>query len=260
MGPEYLSVSQLNTFLICPRKYRFRYIDHIEPERKAAAMAFGSAVHTTIEWWSRRRLEGSHPSLDRTLCIFRADWTAQTAPGGLTFDGKQTPESLQELGETLVGLFVTKFAHRTFSVVEERFEVPIIDHDTGEELAVPLVGYIDFIEDDGVVGEIKTAAKKVDPNGYQWLVQLSGYSYAWRQISGTEPRISVVELLKTKKPALEEFEISKSQREEGWFVKLAFEVYQAICNRSFFPVPSWACPKCEFKDACKRCNPLLGTT
>ncbi len=36
---DYLSVSQVTTFLACPRKWKFRYVDEREPERKSADLA-----------------------------------------------------------------------------------------------------------------------------------------------------------------------------------------------------------------------------
>ena len=44
--PDRISVSQVTSYLLCPRKYRFRYIDKLEPEHRSANMAYGSAVHT----------------------------------------------------------------------------------------------------------------------------------------------------------------------------------------------------------------------
>lgn len=250
MGTDHFSASQINTYLMCPRKYRYRYIDKREPERRAAAMAFGSAVHTAIEWWGSKRIEGQVPDNEDTLRIFRADWSSQVAPGDLTFEGKQTAESLMTLGEQLVQLFIEHFVERPFLKTEERFKIPLVNEETGEELPIPLLGFMDFVEQEDLIGEIKTVAKKTDPNGYIWTVQLAAYAYSYRRLTGIEPRIIVVELLKTKTPRLEEFELTRSRAEQQWFVQLAFEVFRGIQRGVFFPNPSWVCLRCEFKAAC----------
>lgn len=254
MGPDVFSASQINTYLMCPRKYRYQYIDKRTPELRSAAMAFGSAVHTAIEWWGRERLGGQTPQEEDALRIFRADWNAQTAPGNLTFEGKQDVVSFHDLGETLVRLFIERFASRPFLKVEERFEIPLIDEETGEELPIPFIGYLDFVEEDDLVGEIKTVAKKTDPGSLVWTVQLSAYTYAYQLVAGIAPRLLVVELLKTKDPRIEEFEVTRSRAEQQWFVQLAFEVYRAIQSGVFFPNPSWVCFRCEFKAACHARN------
>jgi len=251
MGPDHFSASQINTYLMCPRKYRYRYIDKRVPEHRAAAMAFGSAVHTAIEWWGSKRIEGQENNDEDALRIFRADWSSQVAPGDLTFEGKQNAESLMALGEHLVQLFIEHFANRTFLKTEERFLIPLVDEETGKELPIPLLGFIDFVEQEDLIGEIKTVAKKTDPNGYVWTVQLAAYAYAYRRLTGIAPRILVVELLKTKVPRLEEFELTRTRAEQQWFVQLAFEVYQGIQSGVFFPNPSWVCIRCEFKTACR---------
>jgi len=47
VGPDW-SVSRLGTIFSCGRKYKFKYIDHVE-EPKTVPLAFGSAVHKCLE-------------------------------------------------------------------------------------------------------------------------------------------------------------------------------------------------------------------
>lgn len=66
-GVPHTSISQLKTFLQCPRKFRFIYVDRIEPEFRPIALAFGTAWHETIgahllppvkdQWRSREQLQ-----------------------------------------------------------------------------------------------------------------------------------------------------------------------------------------------------------
>lgn len=45
--------SSSNTYLMCPRKYRFRYIDHIVPRSEYMPFAFGTAGHAWLEtYWT----------------------------------------------------------------------------------------------------------------------------------------------------------------------------------------------------------------
>lgn len=47
VGPDW-SISRLQTIMSCGRRYRYKYVDKVE-EPKTVPLAFGSAVHKTIE-------------------------------------------------------------------------------------------------------------------------------------------------------------------------------------------------------------------
>src|SRR5579862_9105645 len=63
----HLSVSQLKTFLQCPKKYTLQYIERAEPAFRPIALAFGTAWHETLgahllphvkdQWLSRAELQ-----------------------------------------------------------------------------------------------------------------------------------------------------------------------------------------------------------
>ena len=246
--PDHISVSQVSTYLGCPRKYRFRYIDKLEAEVKSAGLAFGSAVHTAIEWWQGERIAGREADPDRALRMFRADWSAQLADPLLDLEEK-TPEELSVMGETLVRLFIDRFSGEKPPIaVEQRFEVDLIDPRTGGQLPVPLVGYLDGVGD-GVVWELKTAARKTPVSDY--ALQLAAYTHAVRQTTGERPVIRVVELIKTKVPKIEVEEVIVSERDEAWFVEVACEVWSAVQAGVFPPSPSWMCLRCEHRKACR---------
>lgn len=246
--PPYLSVSQVTTYLGCPRKYRFRYVEKREPETRSADLGFGSAVHSAIEWWFTERIAGRNPTEDAVLRIFRADWTSQLADPLLDCEGEK-PEDFQVLGESLVRLFLERFGNEPPPAqAEARFEVPLRDPGTGETLPVPLVGYIDFAQE-GLVGELKTAAKKTVASN--WSLQLAAYSYAVRETTGRRPRLKVVVLVKTKTPAITVEELTLTDREEAWFVEVSVETFDAIQRGAFFPNPGWMCGRCEYRRACR---------
>ncbi len=210
-------------------------------------MAFGTAVHSALAWWFEERIAGRVPELDEALRIFRADWSSEIAGGGLELDGK-SPDELSELGEQLVRLFVGELGDLVPKAAELRVEVPLIDPRTGEELPLPLLGFLDFLLD-GVVGEIKTTARKNKPT--TWLFQLAAYAYAHRVETGELPKAKVVQLVKTKTPKLEVADVEITEADVAWFLEVTAEVYEAIVAGAFFPNPGWACPRCEYRGACR---------
>ena len=245
--PDVFSVSQLNAYLGCPRKYRFRYLDRREPESKSAAMAFGSAMHGAIEWYWRERIQGRVPSLADAQRMFRVEWTAQKAGGDLAFDEKN-PDDMQATGEQLIALFIERFGADVPSDVEVKFEVALHDPRSGVVHPMPLIGYMDFVSP-GVVGELKTASKRTDPSA--WSLQLSAYSFAMREQTGRGHKLKVIELITTKTPKLEVHEVEKTEAEEAWFLEVAVEALDGIERGAFHPIPGWMCPRCEFRRACR---------
>lgn len=246
--PPYLSVSQVTTWLACPRKYRFRYIDRREPESRSGNLAFGSAVHSAIEWWQSERMAGREPGADRAARLFRADWAAQTADPLLDLEDR-APGEMQEIGEALVRLFVERFAAEPPpDAVELRFDVTLHDPATGRPLPVPLIGYLDAYQP-GLVWELKTAARKAAVSDH--ALQLAAYSLAAREATGRRPVLRVVQLVKTKVPKVEVEELTLTRRDEAWFAEVAAEVFEAITMGVFPPIPSWMCPRCEYRGACR---------
>ena len=244
---DHLSVSQINTYLMCPRKYRYRYVDELEPEFRSAALGFGTAVHSALGWWFEERMAARVPELEEALRIFRADWSAELALGDLDLDGK-TPAEMSDLGEKLVTLFVVELGDLVPEAADLRVEVPLVDPRNGRELPLPLLGFIDFVAE-GMVGEIKTAARK--NSATTWLFQLTAYAYALREQGKDLPKAKVVQLIKTRVPKLEVMEVEISESDVAWFLEVTAEVYDAICAGAFFPNPGWMCPRCEYRGACR---------
>jgi len=248
VAPDHFSVSQLTTYLACPRKWRLRYIDEVEPERTSADLVLGGAVHSAIEWWQTARIEGREVDLAGAQRIFRADWDAGIAAPKVEFNGSTSAE-MRILGAELVRLFVEHFtAQPPPEAVEERFEVALRDPATGMEHGLPLVGYQDYVAGE-VVGEIKTASRKQQLSN--WDLQLAAYSYAHRETTGCKPRLQVVQLVKTKEPKLEVTETEISDEQEAWFLEVAISALGSIESGAFHPTPSWMCPRCEYRRACR---------
>lgn len=244
--PPYLSVSQILIYLQCPRKYRFRYVDHLPPERRKIEMSFGSAVHATIAWWIEERIAGRSPAAELLHRTFRADWTAEQKVE-VPLVGDKDRGELLTLGVGLVETFVERFAGETFASAEERFEVELVDTRAHRVLAVPLVGYLDFTTK-AYVGEVKTSSRKV--SWRNWELQLAAYSYVAREVL-ERSGIRIVQLLKSKTGGIEVENVPVGKRDERWVVEVGAEVYDSARRGAFHPSPSYQCRSCEYERACR---------
>ncbi len=242
-----ISPSRVTLYLLCPRKYKFRYLEKRVQERISANFVLGSAVHAAIEWWQRRRIEGTEVELRHVLAIFRADWFGGT--NGLEIDyGKREAASYKETGLGLVELYVQRFnGEEPPDDVELGLEAEVPDVVNGGVLPAPLLGYIDASKGN-VITEVKTAARKNAV--WHWGLQLAAYSFAWREKTGVRPRMRVVQLIKTKDAKIEVDELMLSDRDEAWMLEVFSEVHDAVRRGAFPPNKSWMCPSCEYRDAC----------
>ncbi len=246
-----LSASQISTYLQCARKYRLRYVDACVPEFKSAALAFGSAMHSAIEWFHTEKIDGRTPALDAVLRVFRADWSSEQETG-IRYDEDESAVQFESLGATLLDLYVARVGTETIVASEVPFEVPLVDPETGEAYGVRLRGYFDALFGEPgaeTLVEVKTTARRFTAADLRRKIQLAAYRYAFRQVRGRTPDVKVVALVKTKRPALDVQDVPETL-DEGVFVRLAVEVARGVDAGVFPANPGWGCDGCEHATAC----------
>lgn len=124
--------------------------------------------------------------------------------------------------------------------------------ETGDVLLHRLRGYYDLLWPGDVIVEIKTSARRFDAADLRRRLQLTAYAYAYRQLHGRDPSIVVVNLLKTKKPAVDVQHTERELGDDAWFVHMAMNIVRGIEAGAFPPNPSWSCTDCEYGGACSR--------
>src|SRR2546426_106438 len=217
------SLSQIQTYLGCPLKYRFQYIDQIPRPWRAAAMAFGTSVHAAVEWFHKERLAGRSPELTQVLQVFDADWYAQNVEP-LVFSERESKDSLAEKGRAMLQLYVESTNGTKPVAVEQPFELDLADPETGEVLDVRLRGIIDLVEEGETLVDLKTAGRTLESGGLERHLQLSTYALAFFLLHGTIPKLRLDMLLKTTKPRLERHPTTRSVQSPSWTGHLIREV------------------------------------
>jgi len=141
--------------------------------------------------------------------------------------------------------------------VEQPFDVPLIDLDTGEVLDRALVGTLDLIERDAegriVVVDLKTSARKYTDLQADASLQLSVYSYATAMnglADQEDLRLRFDVLTKTKQPELCRYWTQRDRAANLRLFRLAAEVLHAIEAGVFHPNPGWQCKDCPFRSRC----------
>jgi putative RecB family exonuclease len=244
------SVSQIQTYLGCPLKYRFQYVDQLPKAFRPAALAFGGSIHSAVEWFNRARMAGVTPALEEVLKVFEADWFAQNLDP-LDFHAGESKEGLEAKARAMLAVYLESVNGCRPVAVEEPFSLEIADPETGECLDVPFRGIVDLVEEDGTLVDLKTAARSTPQEDVERHLQLSTYALAVFLRTGQVPKLRLDVLLKTSKPRLERLATSRTVQELSWTARLIQRAVEAIEAGHFFPNPSWRCSDCEYLAHCQ---------
>ena len=175
MEKPHLSYSQINTYLTCPLKYKFHYIDQIEPPFVSSALVFGSCIHEAVAAFYQSCLEGDPLSPGQVHDVYRQAWESHSKERPIRFFNNDAAETLTTKAKSMLEVFHESFDPSAQIIgIEEPFEV-----DLGKRIP-PLVGWIDAVElaPDGTVSviDLKTASKRYSDNTVHSNVQLTCYS------------------------------------------------------------------------------------
>src|SRR3972149_1185644 len=231
----HVSFTQLDTYLRCPLRYRFAYVDRLPPEFVPASLASGAGIPGAIGFLPRQVKRGQPPSLADLQGYFEGLWQLETGTRPIRYGEKESKENLLDLGARMLEVFLVR-------------------QETGEVLEPSLVGSLDVLErsPDGrlVVVDIKTAARKYTDLQVEASLQLSIYSYAVAMTGLADEedlRLRFDVLTKTKEPQLHRHWTSRDRAAHLRLFRLVAEVLQAIAAGAFHPVVGWHCQGCPYQ-------------
>lgn len=246
-----LSYTQISTYSSCPLRYRFHYIDRIEPPFTAAPLAFGSCIHEAVGAFYQSCLEGDPLSVSQIHDVYRQVWESHAKERPIRFSNGDSEESLTTKAKRMLEVFHEASDPSVQIIgIEEPFEV-----DLGKRIP-PVVGWIDVVEQspDGtiIVADLKTASKRYSDNAVHSNMQLTCYSLGAQALGfNGDTRFRLDVLLKTQNPDLVRYETTRTDADRERFLKLVKSVWQGIKKEIFFPKEDWQCSQCPFLDHCK---------
>ncbi len=178
--PLAVSHNQVDDYETCPLKYHYIHILRI-PLRQHHAVVYGSALHTAVEFYLRRRAAGNFTSLDDFLRAFDDAWRNE---GFLT---REHEEQRKRAGIQAL----TRFYHEEEAsgqkpaAVEQEF-----GFDLGPTRVRGRLDRVDETPDGPVIVDYKssdvTEQKKADQRARESL-QLKIYALAWNEMTGRLP-------------------------------------------------------------------------
>ena len=157
--------TEMDTYLVCQRRYQFRFVRHLVTKARQTPLEFGRAIHCGLNEWFKTR------SLDKALLAFTTDWQSQ---GG---DWDQDLKRTEHKGKQVLRAYSRKYETEPFEILahEKVFELPM-----GDRLYIGRRDRVIKWADSVKVMEHKTMSQmgystfnKFNPN-----MQIDGYIYA----------------------------------------------------------------------------------
>jgi len=185
---EHFSLSQMQTMLSCPYKYRLQYVDKREWDYVPSAVMFGKVTHDVIGHFNKSLMNGSAIPKQELVDAFKQRFSVNIGDSSVLYKDDDEPTQLLERGQKLIELYHEKFHQIEPIEVEMEFRLPIIDVNTGEMASRDVVGKIDLLTVETLY-EVKTAGKSMPQNTVDSNLQLLMYGWAYKVIFGEEPRI-----------------------------------------------------------------------
>jgi CRISPR/Cas system-associated exonuclease Cas4 (RecB family) len=252
----HVSVSQIKSWLMCPRKYQYQYVLGTEPAHRPVALAFGTACHRALEaFYEYLQAHGRKPPVDQVQTAFVDRWAVEVGdPLPLLFDEDQTADQAKDQGVALLGAFYQQgFVPDEVIAVEQPFGIELVDPETAEVCDIPMVGAIDLVaRHQGRVWMIehKTAARRFTADRIAWDFQPTSYLFAARNLGLDNPAAAFQILLKTKKPSCETIPVNRNHESEIEMLDTFQHALRGIEAGAFPRNRGWGCADCQFKHKC----------
>ncbi|MFZ0821512.1 MAG: ATP-dependent DNA helicase [Candidatus Acidiferrales bacterium] len=236
--PLQLSASAIETYRQCPQKYLFSQIWGLR-SGPAAAISFGSVMHTTIKHFFAEIRKGRKVPFEEVMAIFEREWT----PAGFEDDYQQAEYKRDGL-EQLRAFHARAIAEPPdIESQEKSFELPLDDN-------IVITGRMDQINriapGQREIVDYKTGRPKTEESARK-DIQLSIYSLAAREVLEFDPARLVFHNLTDNSRV----ETSRGDKELSKTREIISETAANIRAGQFQPEPGFFnCRNCAFRPIC----------
>jgi CRISPR/Cas system-associated exonuclease Cas4 (RecB family) len=251
-----LSASSLGCFIRCPRQFKLKYIDRIQPSYRASALAFGTAWHVAVgEHLLTSTITEPRP-VDELHDLFVLALDEQLDGDGPTvlFDDGEDRDVLVSLGRRMLDVFVKNVSMPDeVRAVEVPFSIDLVDAETGEVLP-PLIGSIDALvvkNGELTVWEFKSAKRKWPADQLAYDLQPTAYRIGMRAHGIENVELELVLTTKAKSPDVQVERLVRDAQDERDLIATAASVVRAVEAGVDHPIRGWQCRGCAYAHACR---------
>lgn len=238
-GRVRLSFSRIDSYRICPRRFRYGYVDRL-PGVPGPHLSFGTSIHAALEAFYDRKLPGC-PSEEELLGFLYDRWDTS----GFTHLPRDEQVAFYRHAQDVLRRYHRRHAatYRLPAATEAWFELPI-----GYDATV--VGSIDRVDvdDEGRfhIIDYKTNRKVKDRERVASSLQLAIYALACRHLYGSLPASVcldfVVAGVQVTVP-IEDIDIEHARQ-------VILDTADAVRAERYEPTPGRLCDWCDFRAIC----------
>jgi len=254
------SYSALDTFEICPLKYKFQEIDRIPSPRRIEAV-FGTAVHAALKFMFEAK--PLFPTADEVINFFTSTWRAkQESIEWVDAERKDKEEKFYyEEGVKILRHFYKANQPWNFNPValESRFSIEIVDDKTNETHTIN--GVIDRIDknvadDSFEIIDYKTGKKMPSQDSVNANLQLGLYELAlvdrWPEAEKKTIKTSLYFLKHGEKitSAEEADKVARRAKIKSVILEKIRDIETRKSENNFPPTPGPLCDYCGFRPIC----------
>ncbi len=235
-----LGPSKVSTYLQCPRQYQYKYIERI-PAPSSPAAALGSTFHAIV---SKARQEGWKPADAQAAAAALTELWGIVRPETSDPDDPDTAKAFVAARDEWMPWFLMWAEPQEDIWIEQFFEL--------EVLGVQLQGTVDRVyrqEQKTVISDVKTGKRTPSDSDLGTDLQLSLYSFAYRQLSGTaEDALEICQVRTQKTPQTHRTDEYLAAVIADVVVPVASAIEQGVfpCN----PATKFGCGYCDYQQTC----------
>lgn len=256
------SASRLRRILLCPRQFRYGYLDRI-PVMPGAPMVFGRILHEVIRYAHEEQMvSGTLPPAGKLLEHFDGTWGTVAENIELRYPENGPPrDEYATLGREMLRVFREAAGrYEPPLAVELPFEMELEIQVGGEPRKVSLRGVIDRLDEtvgaDGepalIVVDYKSGRKKLNIADVKEEIQLTVYALAVQETLGLP--VAQVELFSLRDG--EAMAAEQSQGHLDWLTGQILPYAQRTLERGKFPASrGYWCRWCDYQRQCEAEGP-----
>ena len=250
----HLSASAINDYIDCGLHYKFGKIDRLVPEFTPAAMVFGTVIHLVLESFYLMKKGDQILTAKQVHELFENYWEYNAKErDDIQYEQDKNYHSYMTMGRELLTVWHDKLPDDDFKVIDTEVEFAL----NIPEVPVPVIGYMDLIEEDSagtiIITDFKStgrsySADEIDKN-IQLLIYQMGAKANWYPDRLILLRFDC--LIKTKTPKFEQYWTTRGEADERRVIRKIQSVWHGITSGVFLPNDtSWKCKGCAYKSAC----------
>lgn len=239
------SATRLKSLMLCPRQFRYAYVDLI-PAVPTAPLVFGRVVHQALLFVHQQQMrENCLPPVTETLSHFDALWQQALEEENPFFrSGAHSPGQHTQLGHEILRGYL-RFIEGTKPplAAELSFEIAV-----GNDTLRGVIDRIDEQDEGLVIVDFKSGSRKLSQSEVERDLQLTVYAFAAQQLYG-RPTARVAQFYLRDGTYLRSL---RGPEDFAWLLADILPYARRVLREEQYParVGYW-CNWCDFRELCK---------